>query len=148
MEAESVLETSVTPAEFGRPGSIDVWLSDDRENTYLGGWYGTAEEIGQRIEEDEFFGLAAYIEKNVGGDVAYLAGMEVGEEKTRRGIGSAMFEAFVELARQEHVDVIFLHRSAGTRSSDEQLRKFYSRLGFRNVRCCARDVWPVMKLEI
>jgi GNAT superfamily N-acetyltransferase len=149
-EEKIILETDVTDHESGHVGSIDVWLDEDREQTYLGGWYGFADDLVRRLEEDEFYGLSQYLQRRLPPDsnVGYLAGMEVREELTRQGIGSAMIEAFIDLARKQGIDVIFLHRSGGLRSSDEQLERLYKRFGFKNVKCCARDIWPVMSLAL
>ncbi len=144
------IETSVNQYEAGHVGEIDVWLENNRDQTYLGGWYGFADDLARRLEEDEYYGLSRYIQKvyDPNDVIAYLAGMEVGEKVTGRGIGSTMVDAFLGLAREQSVRTFFLHRSQGRRSSDEQLKGFYKRFGFKKVRCCAKDLWPVMKLEM
>lgn len=142
------LETSFSEPELGQVGSVDVWLVDDREETYLGAWYGDADVLARRLGEDDYLGLSRYVLKFDGYGIGYIAGMEVRHGFTGRGIGTAMLEACLDILRQQHVDIVFIHRSAGTRSSDAQLKKLYERIGFRDVRCCARDFWPVMKMEI
>ena len=142
------LETDSSDPELGHVGSVDVWLSGDRDQTYLGGWYGYADELARRLEEDEYFGLASYLQRVDGRQVGYIAGMEVRQDLTGRGIGTAMIEACLDIMRSKQVDIVFLHRSAGNRSSDEELERLYKRIGFRNVKCCAKDMWPVMRIDL
>lgn len=143
------LEIDFSEPELGQVGSVDIWLADDRDETYLGGWYGYADELSRRLEEDEYFGLAKYLQReDAGNQIGYIAGMEVRQGITGRGVGTAMIEACLDIMRQQGVEVVFFHRSAGTRSSDEQLERLYKRVGFRNVKCCARDLWPVMRMDL
>lgn len=142
------LETDSSDPELGQVGTVDVWVADDRDETYLGGWYGYADELARRLEDDEYFGLASYLKRADGYQVGYIAGMEVRRSLTGRGIGTAMIEACLDILRSKHVDEVFLHRSAGNRSSDEQLERLYRRIGFKNVKCCAKDMWPVMRMDL
>jgi len=146
---EFALEIDVTEPEMKYPGSLDVWLSEDRDSTYLGVWFGLPEGLALGLEEHEFHGLANYIRRLPDDhEYGYLAGMEVRTDLMGKGIGTEMVKvAFSELARRR-VDAVFLHRSAERRSSDEQLKRFYSRFGFRGVRCCSSDFFPVMVVNL
>lgn len=125
-------------------GTVDILVDD---STYLGSFIGRPRALADKLEEDEFYGLAQYVRKMRGsGLVGYLAGMEV--EQQGRGIGSQMVTAMLEEFRKLGVRTVVLHRSLGQRSSDEQLHSFYSRFGFEDVDCCDGDLWPVMKLSL
>lgn len=125
-------------------GTVDILVD---ASTYLGSFIGHPRALAEKLDDEEFFGLAQYVRKMRGsGLVGYLAGMEV--EQQGRGIGSQMVTAMLEEFRKLGVRVVVLHRSLGRRSSDDQLRSFYGRFGFQDVDCCDEDLWPVMKLAL
>lgn len=129
-------------------GTVDVWLKDERETTYIGAYLGRQKPLSGELERQEFYGLSDYVHKQRIGPIGYLAGMEVREDLRGQGVGSAMVKEMLREMRDSAVRTVFLHRSASMGSSDEQLYEFYSRLGFEDVDCCVEDMWPVMKIEL
>jgi ribosomal protein S18 acetylase RimI-like enzyme len=129
-------------------GTIDVWLEDERDATYLGAFLGRQKALAGELEKQEFYELADYVRDRRLGPIGYLAGMEVREDIRGQGVGSAMVKEMLREMKEAAVRTVFLHRSASIESSDEQLYDFYSRLGFEDVDCCGGDVWPVMKIQL
>jgi ribosomal protein S18 acetylase RimI-like enzyme len=139
-------EIDDVPAEIGSPGFLKIYLSGDDKRTFIWCWYGYDDEIADRLDADDCGGLAKYIRSGKGGEVvAYLAMMEVRPALGGRGIGSALISAAMEFLAERGVDSIFLHRSAVSRSSDALLKKFYTKNGFSDVRCCVNDSGKVMR---
>lgn len=133
----------IEPPSHGQTGELTIAIADAGDVT---SYYGTPDEVARYLERHGFADLAREV-KSVPreGLTAYIAGLEVAEDRRGQGIGTALMRE--ALARLERLGVrhFFVHASpTGGLKNIDYLLKFYDRFGFQLIECCPRDVWPVI----
>jgi len=133
------------PASIDETGEVSISTG---EHFYAASAFGTTKAIGDYLREQGFGGLGRYVRSLRKRMVAYLSGMEVPAELRRRGYGSMLVYSLLREFERLNIQTVVLHASPSRGISMDSLAAFYKRFGFRDVDCCAEDVWPVMRLDL